>query len=69
MKISELMQILADAIKTHGDVPVMVPVIDDPNTLDEPMDVAVLDGDETDPDYSQPIGHPPGCYLYIGGQC
>jgi len=50
-------------------VPVMVPVIDDPNTLDEPMDVAVLDGDETDPDYSQPIGHPPGRYLYIGGQC
>ena len=68
MKISELIKILETELKTHGDLPVLVPVLDDPDTLDEPMDVSVLDGDDTDPDYSQPDGHPTGRYLYIGGQ-
>ena len=68
MKISELIKILEETIKTHGDLPVLVPVLDDPEALDEPMDVAVLDGDDPNLDYSQPGGHPRGPYLYIGGQ-
>ena len=68
MKVSELMKILEETIKTHGDIPVLVPVLDDPESLDEPMDVTVLDGDNNDPDYSQPTNHPTGPYLYIGGQ-
>jgi hypothetical protein len=68
MKISELIKILETELKTHGDLPVLVPVLDDPEALDEPMDVAVLDGDDPNLDYSQPGGHPTGRYLYIGGQ-
>ena len=67
MKISELIKILEADLKTHGDLPVLVPVIYDSETLAEPMDVAVFDGDNTDPDVSQPSGHPSGLYLYIGG--
>jgi hypothetical protein len=67
MKISELIMILTKALGTHGDIPVLVPTLYNPETLDSPQDVAVLDGDNTDPDYSQPSGHPSGHYLFIGG--
>lgn len=68
MKVSELIKILENTIKTHGDIPVVVPTLDDPEFLDEPQDVVVLDGDNNEPGYSQPQIHPSGLYLFIGGQ-
>ena len=68
MNISELITILKKALETHGDLPVMVPILGNPVQLDDPMDVTVLDGDNNEPDYFQPLIHPQGLYLYIGGQ-
>jgi hypothetical protein len=68
MTISELIEFLEETIKTHGDISVLVPTLYDPETLDSPLDVTVLDGGNTDPDYSQPSGHPSHHYLFIGGQ-
>lgn len=68
MKISELIAILTTALETDGDLPVMIPTLYNPEVLDEPQDVAVLFGDSTDPDHSQPEVHPTGRYLLIGGQ-
>jgi hypothetical protein len=68
MTLTELISILEDALAEHGDIPVLVPTIPEPGSVAEPMDVAVLDGSCTDPDYSQPGGHPDGLYLYIGGE-
>jgi hypothetical protein len=65
MKISDLIGILQDYLNTHGDLPVLTPVLYDTDTLDEPQDITVLDGDSDD---SQPENHPTGLYLYIGGQ-
>jgi len=68
MNISELISILKNTLETHGDLPVMVPILGNPVHLDDPMDVTVLDGDNNEPDYFQPLIHPRGLYLYIGGQ-
>jgi hypothetical protein len=68
MKISELIAILTTTLETDGDLPVMIPTLYNSSVLDEPQDVAVLFGDSTDPDYSQPEDHPSGRYLFIGGQ-
>ena len=68
MKISDLIKILQDNMKEYGDLPVMTPTQSDPETLDEPQDITVLDGDSDEEGYSQPENHPTGLYLFIGGQ-
>lgn len=61
MKISELIKILEADLKTHGDLPVLVPVISDSETLAEPMDVAVFDGTTRTPTTPSPAVTRPAC--------
>ena len=68
VKISELIKTLSAALEDWGDIPVAVPTLGDTDTADEPMDVCVLDGNNDDPDYSQPTRRPRGHYFFIGGQ-
>jgi len=68
MKVSELIKILENTIRTHGDIPVVIPTQDGPVFLDEPQVVVGLYGDNNEPGYSQPQIHPSGLYLLIGGQ-
>jgi hypothetical protein len=70
MKISDMIEQLQAVLAKHGDIKVYIPTDYGygGRTGELDIDVMVLDGSSTEPDYSQPKDHPEGFYLYIAGQ-
>ena len=70
MKISQLISTLQDVLAENGDINIYIPRDSGyyGATDEHDIDIWVLDGSSTEPDYSQPKDHPEGLYLYIAGQ-
>ena len=70
MKISQLISTLQDVLAENGDINIYIPRAGCCGgvTDEHDIDIWVLDGSSTEPDYSQPEDHPEGLYLYIAGQ-
>lgn len=70
MKISQLISTLQAILAENGDINIYIPTysVYGGVTEEDDIDIWVLDGSSTDPDYSQPEDHPEGLYLYIAGK-
>ena len=71
MKISQLISTLQDVLAENGDINIYIPTYSvywGGVTEEDDIDICVLDGSSTVPDYSQPEDHPEGLYLYIAGK-